>query len=270
MKTRTMKRIAIGCLVLTGIGAAAITMTQRVTAAAKEHFGMMGAGFMNADVIIAHMKETLALTEEQEAKLRPLIEEKLDAWRGLRESSQGHGRQRFAAMRQAHETMWAETKPQLAEILTAEQMQKVEQFREDGFGRFGKFASRFHEGGAKIQETLEALNLTTDQKRQVLSMFMNNRDMRQQGVQGFIVIHKELGDLLLTQEFDEQKVRELFRKNSTELENLFVQHAKMLAEIKAVLTPEQLDILKQKRIELFDELEKHAQADGAHGRSRWF
>jgi len=265
MKTRTLKRLAIGCLVLTGIGAAAIAATQQIATAAKERFGMMGAEFMNADMILAKMKDKLALTDEQEAKLRPLIEEKLDKWRDLRKSSHGQMRERFATMMREHETMWAETKQELAAILTPEQMTQVEQFREERFGRLAKFAGRFHEGGAKFHEMLEVLNLTSEQKQQLFSTFMDNRDTRQQGIQGFIALHKELSNFLLTQEFDEQQVRALFQKNSAELENLFVQHAKMLADMKAVLTPEQVEILKQKQSELFDQLEQHAQTGGAHG-----
>ncbi|GAK51514.1 P pilus assembly/Cpx signaling pathway [Candidatus Moduliflexus flocculans] len=269
MKARILKRLAIGCLIASGIGAAAFTITQHAAAAAKERVGMMGAGFMNADVILARMKERLALTEEQEAKLRPMIEEKLDKWRNLHESSHGEMRERFAAMMQERETMWTQMKQELAAILTPEQMAQVEQFREERFGRLAKFAGRFHEGGAKIHEALAALNLTPDQKQQLLSMFMDNRDTRKQGLQAFIALHKELSDLLLTQEFDEQQVRALFQKNSGELENLFVQHAKMLAEMKAILTPEQVEMLKQKQSELFDRLEQHAQAgDGEN--SRWF
>lgn len=267
MNTRTLKRLALVCLVVTGIGAAAATATQQAASAVREHLGMMGAGFMNADLILAQMKERLALTEEQETKLRPIIEAKLDKWRGLRESSHGQMRERFAAMRQAHETMWTDTRQELAAILTPEQMKQVEQFREERFGRFAKFAGRFHEGGAKLHEMLEALNLAAEQKQQVFSLFMNNRDTRQQGIQSFIALHQELSDLLFAQEFDEQQVRAVFQKNSAELENLFVQHAKMLAEMKAALTPEQVDLLKQKQNEFFDQLRQHAQAGGAHEQS---
>lgn len=251
MNTRTLKRLAIGCLVVTGFGAAAVTVTHHA-ASARERFGMMGADMINAEMILTQMNKELTLTEEQKATLRPLIEEKLDKWRSLRESSHGRMRERFAAMRQAHETMWTETKQELAAILTPEQMEKVEQFREERFGRFAKFAGRFREGGAKFHETLEALNLTTEQKQQMFSLFMDNRATRQQGIQGVMALQKAVSDLLLAQEFDEQQVRALFQKNAAELENLFVQHAKMLAEMKAVLTPEQVELLKQKQRELFD------------------
>jgi Spy/CpxP family protein refolding chaperone len=50
----------------------------------------------------------------------------------------------------------------------------------------------------------------------------------------------------LTEDFDEAKVRQTFRDSEAQREEFIVSHAKMLAEMKAVLNPDQLQLLQQK------------------------
>ena len=71
------------------------------------------------------------------------------------------------------------------------------------------------------------------------------------------------------EDFDEAKVREIFQKGISQREDAFVEHAKMVTEMKTVLTPDQVETLQQKGTEFFENVQnrmhtRHAMFD------RWF
>ena len=72
-------------------------------------------------------------------------------------------------------------------------------------------------------------------------------------------IRSQVGELalqMLNEEFDETKVRETYRDSVTQMEDLVVAGAKMFAEMKTVLTPEQLEFLQQRGSELLQDFQE--------------
>jgi Spy/CpxP family protein refolding chaperone len=67
---------------------------------------------------------------------------------------------------------------------------------------------------------------------------------------------------MLDEDFDEEKVRQTYRESTAKMEEFVVTGAKMFAEMKAVLTPEQVEILQQKGSELLSAMQDHSHARG--------
>ncbi|NIV92360.1 hypothetical protein GWN42_06035, partial [candidate division KSB1 bacterium] len=63
-------------------------------------------------------------------------------------------------------------------------------------------------------------------------------------------------------EFDENEIRNAYRQAAPIKEELLVMGAKMMAEMKAVLTPEQLQLLEERKAERFEEMKNRF--------DRWF
>lgn len=76
-----------------------------------------------ADQIIADMKDQLNLTDEQEAKIRPIIEEQIKKRGALIEKYQGQGREGMGSLRNEMQELSKSTENQLQSILTKEQME---------------------------------------------------------------------------------------------------------------------------------------------------
>ena len=114
-----------------------------------------------------------------------------------------------------------------------------------------------------LERLQKDLNLTDEQaakvKPIVASSMEKARDARKNMAQNFLDTHKEVLNLVLSGEMTEQKARELFQQGKTNREQMreqireemFVERAKMLIEIKNILTPEQVELLKQKSAEFF-------------------
>jgi Spy/CpxP family protein refolding chaperone len=70
------------------------------------------------------MKNRLNLTDEQEARIRPIIEEQIKNRAALIEKYQGHGREGRRFLRNELQELNQNTENQLQSILTKEQMEK--------------------------------------------------------------------------------------------------------------------------------------------------
>ena len=115
-------------------------------------------------------------------------------------------------------------------------------------GRFGRSGQMPFTGkGIMGLKTFIELNLTENQKADVLKIidtFMGYRDLTREKMQQ---AGSDMAAVLAAETFDEEQAREAFRKATALREDLFVQRAKMMAELKAILAPEQLELLKLKR-----------------------
>ena len=134
-------------------------------------------------------------------------------------------------------------------------MQELQKMHEDRIGRFQRRGRGFAGRGQKFQQLAQELNLSEAQKQELFAIFMKHRETRGPMIEGFVETGKEVATLLLNEDFDETKVRELFQKGVSQREDAFVEHAKMFAEMKAVLTPEQVEMLQQKGTEFFENME---------------
>lgn len=272
---KTITIIAIVTIIAVGIGGVAVmagNMYQKTGQAGNfGRFGFMGRNMPTSETLLANLKEELNLTEEQEAKILPILETLREKQRALFEKIKEQGRPDMSAMQSAHQEMRQEIEKQLADILTEEQMQtwqkhydeQMDKFQGKRHGFFGKGSGGkgFFGKGSGGEEFVgrggfrsiaEELKLSDAQKQELFEIFIKYRETAGQHAQG---TRTEMVNMLLTEDFDEAKVRELYQKMTAEHENMFIEHAKMLAEMKAVLTPEQVELLQEKVPELLDKFQ---------------
>ena len=121
-------------------------------------------------------------------------------------------------------------------------------------GDFSKCLSGFgmHRGMMGMNMFMD-LNLSDVQKNQVQAIITKYRDQRENAADE---LHKTMRETMLnaifTENFDEGKVRVAFRESSLAREDMVVQKAKMIAEIKTILDPEQLELLKERKTQMME------------------
>lgn len=114
------------------------------------------------------------------------------------------------------------------------------------FGHGGK-GPGFGPGVWGGMRTFLQLNLTDAQQTKmtgILNKYESERESLREAMNG---AHKTMGLLRDAEQFNEQDVRQAFRKASSAREDMFVLRAKMMDELKGVLTSDQVEMLKQGR-----------------------
>lgn len=257
MKVRTkkvVKVLAIVSILAIGIGGAVMVFAgPHVKGGRRGHFGFRGHGeSFSSDTMLDFFQERLELTDEQVTQLRPVLEEHMNAHRGTFRKFHDQSPEEIQAER---EKMWQEMEQKLSGILTDEQMQKVRGIHDDVHSMMqGTFRTR-----TEFHQVFEDLDITAAQKAQLFAVFIKNRDERQQAMTMMLETGEQVMDMVLNEEFDEDKVRQTYRQNTAKFEDFVVNRARMLAEMKEVLTPEQLQLLKDKMPELFAHVQDNMQ-----------
>jgi Spy/CpxP family protein refolding chaperone len=136
---------------------------------------------------------------------------------------------------------------------------RFERFAKGGLPPFmsGHRMERFAEGGPmpfmfehrmeRCGKIINELDLTADQKKKADDILTKNQDERKK------LMEEQLNEVVSSKEFDEAAFRKGFQQVSSIKENLAVLRAKMIPELKAVLSPEQVGYLRG-RIEAKKEL----------------
>ncbi len=116
-------------------------------------------------------------------------------------------------------------------------------------GRFGRHAGPpgimgpgFH--GLK---TMIQLNLSESQQSQMLSIIEKYENERESLKESLRQAKRDLARVLGTEKPDEDQIRSALRQAAPIREELLVMRVKMMAELKTVLTPEQLQLLEQRK-----------------------
>jgi len=224
-----------------------------------------GPGFMRMqkgmpDMIMGHLKERLKLSDQQVDQIKPIFEE------GMKKQFEKFGEFKgktdidWEAVKKEREAAQQEMEQKLAKILTKEQMKEFQAMHKES-GQFGPGRPGFGPGfgpgnkGGKSEDSgffglMKDLNLSDAQKEKIFSIFKKSGDGKQAGAGNFMSMQKELLNMILTEGYNESAVRQLYQDSSDKFENTFVSLAKMLSEMKAVLTTEQVALLKKKLPEL--------------------
>lgn len=137
---------------------------------------------ISSDQIMERMKERLDLTKEQEAEIRPIIEEKVREFKELRENS-GADRRAFRTERQ--KLRWS-TEMKLGEILTDEQKEKYLELRQERhkWTHRGKRHGKWIRGGIKgspeliVSRLREKLGLSDEQVAEIQPIIRENVEQR--------------------------------------------------------------------------------------------
>lgn len=260
---KTLKIVGI-VVVIIAVGFSVVAIAGNVQKE-KQHDGKEGwFEFLSKDtfapkMIMEHLKERLNLTEEQEAQILPILEEAMQKRIETFRQFKGEMGQDWQNIEAEHQAMWQETEKQLAEILTEEQMQEARKIHDEHVGKFQgmkqRFANRRHKQG-KFRELLGELNLSAEQKGELFAIVMKNRDNRKNAIESVQEIRSQFSNVvldILNEDFDEEKVRQTYRESTAKMEDFVIAGAKMLAEMKTVLTPEQLEQLQKRLPELLEE-----------------
>ena len=96
-------------------------------------------------------------------------------------------------------------------------------------------------------KTFIELNLSETQKTEVLSIIDKYQDMRQSTREKLREARENLRNALKSEQFNEDGVRTAYRQMSSIQEDMLVLRIQMRSELKALLTPEQSELLKEKR-----------------------
>lgn len=113
-----------------------------------------------------------------------------------------------------------------------------------------------------MKRLIEDLDLSDEQKEQVEAIVEKYEDDKDSLVEGMKEAREELQDVIFAEVYDESAVRQSAQQVSSVMEELAVLHAKMVAELRTVLSPEQMGYLKG-RLEAMKELRRHRRGRGS-------
>jgi Spy/CpxP family protein refolding chaperone len=116
--------------------------------------------------------------------------------------------------------------------------------RMERFAKGGPMPFMFGHRMERCRKIINELGLTADQKKKADDILTKNQDERKKLMDSLREAHKQLNTIISAKEFDEAAFRKGFQQVSSIKENLAVLSAKMIPELKAVLSPEQVGYLK--------------------------
>lgn len=102
-------------------------------------------------------------------------------------------------------------------------------------------------GGFHGFPALLQLDLSVDQKQAVSEIFKKYADDRDKARQSVLAARQRMAAQMRADKFDEAAIRQSFQKTSAAREEAVVLRARMFAEIKGVLDPDQLKQLAEIR-----------------------
>lgn len=115
------------------------------------------------------------------------------------------------------------------------------------FERFAKGGLPPFMSGHRMErcgKIINELDLTADQKKKVDDILTKHQDERKKLMDSLREAQEKLNTVVSVKEFDEAAFRQGFQQVSSIKENLAVLRAKMIPELKAVLSPEQIGYLR--------------------------
>jgi Spy/CpxP family protein refolding chaperone len=116
--------------------------------------------------------------------------------------------------------------------------------RMERFGEGGPMPFMFRHRMERCGEIINGLDLTADQKKKVDDILTKNQEERKKLMDSLREAQEQLNTVISAKEFDEAALRHAFQQTSSIKENLAVLRAKMIPELKAVLSPEQIGYLR--------------------------
>jgi Spy/CpxP family protein refolding chaperone len=116
-------------------------------------------------------------------------------------------------------------------------------------GRFGR-----HHGPAGVMgpglhglKTMIQLDLSDPQKLEIMSILEKYDNQRKSLKESLREAKRNLARVLETEQPDQAEIRKALRRAAPIKEELFVMRVKMMAELKTVLTPEQMQLLEERK-----------------------
>ena len=117
---------------------------------------------------------------------------------------------------------------------------------------FGPAFGKRDSGGALAGlQTFLALKLTDAQQEQMQGIIAKYQGQDKELKAKLLETRRNNWKVLSASPFNEANARTAFKDASPIREDMFILRAKMMAELKSVLTPEQVNLLKERRAERF-------------------
>jgi len=116
--------------------------------------------------------------------------------------------------------------------------------RMEGFAKGGQLPCMFEHRMDRCGKIINELDLTADQKKKVDDILTKHQDERKKLMDSLREAQEKLNTVVSVKEFDEAAFRQGFQQVSSIKENLAVLRAKMIPELKAVLSSEQIGYLR--------------------------
>ena len=104
------------------------------------------------------------------------------------------------------------------------------------------------------------LKLSEDQQAQLSNIIIKYEEQREGLMGRMIEARKKLAAVLKAEPFDEKDARNAFEEVSEVKEDLFVLRAKMMSEMKGVLSPEQLQRLQERKAQRHERIKERFEA----------
>jgi Spy/CpxP family protein refolding chaperone len=98
------------------------------------------------------------------------------------------------------------------------------------------------------------LKLSDEQQAQVLNIINKYENEKERFRGSMVKARKDIAAALKEATFNEDNARKAFREASALREEMFVLRAKMMSELKAVLTPEQLQLLQERKAQRYEKM----------------
>ena len=121
------------------------------------------------------------------------------------------------------------------------------------------FGPPHHGEGCFGLRALMDLDLSNSQKAEVRTIIDKYRGKEEEIRDQLLEAKTKSMDVLEVEPFDEEKVRQDFHQTCPLLEDAMVLRAKLMAELRSVLNPDQLEVLKQRKSEHSERIEKDMQ-----------
>jgi Spy/CpxP family protein refolding chaperone len=122
------------------------------------------------------------------------------------------------------------------------------------FGR--NFGPRAMGPGLFGLRTLLELKLSDSQQTELLNIITKYENERKSFRDSMMKAKKNLSTVLNAEHFNEEEVRKAFQEASAIRQKRFMLRVKMMVELKLVLTPEQLELLKERKTQRIERI-KH-------------
>ena len=106
-------------------------------------------------------------------------------------------------------------------------------------------------------KTFIELNLSDSQKSHVLNILEKYQRERQDMLDSLLKTRKHLSPVIHAEGFNEGDVRRAYQQVSSIEEELFVSRAKIMAELRSVLNPKQIELLRERRAQRIEKMRGH-------------
>ena len=99
--------------------------------------------------------------------------------------------------------------------------------------------------GPNILRIFEEIDLSDDQRTKVFNIIKKYKESNREMKDNMHEARENLADTIHADEYNEANIREAYKQVASNMEELTVSRAKMFAEIKPVLTQDQIETIKK-------------------------